>query len=100
MRGRPRSGILDGMGRALQPDTAERWWVHINDALVEGDTETVDQLIVRVLSRAHLTADALNEPSEARAILGVAHSFADELSATDPRFDREQFIHAATEVQS
>jgi hypothetical protein len=73
---------------------------YMNDALVEGETGAVDQLIARVLSRAHLTAMALDEPNEARVILDVAESFADELATTDPRFDRVGFIQAATEVQS
>ena len=73
---------------------------YLNDAPVQGDTEAVDELIARVLGRAHLTAMALNEPNEARAILDVAESFADELATTDPRFDRVGFIQAATEVES
>jgi hypothetical protein len=73
---------------------------YLNDKLVETDTETVDQLIARVLRRAHLRANAHNEPNEARAILHVAHSFADELASADQRFDRLQFIHAATDDQS
>ena len=44
--------------------------------------------------------DALNSPDEARAILEVAHSFADELSTLDPRFDRLQFIKDAIEDPS
>jgi len=62
--------------------------------------ETVDQLIARVLSGAHQTAEALDEPHEARAILHVAHSFADELSTLDARFDRLQFIKEVTEDPS
>lgn len=64
------------------------------------DPEAVDQLIARVLSRAHRSMEALNETSEARAILHVAHSFADELATLDPRFDRLQFIKNATEDPS
>ena len=44
--------------------------------------------------------EALGEPNEARAILHVAHSFADELAALDPRFDRLQFIKDVTEDPS
>lgn len=58
--------------------------------------ETVDQLIARVLRRAHLTADARNAPHEARAILHMAHSFADELATADPCFDRLRFVRQAT----
>jgi hypothetical protein len=53
-------------------------------------------LIADVLARAHRTAEALNAPNQARAILEVAQSFADELATTNPRFDRLRFIHAAT----
>jgi hypothetical protein len=45
-------------------------------------------------------AEALNEPDQARAILHVAHSFADELATLDARFDRVQFIKDATEDPS
>ena len=59
--------------------------------------EAVDQLIARVLSRAHRTMEAFDSPAEARAVLHVAHSFADELATLDPRFDRLQFIKDITE---
>ena len=42
--------------------------------------------------------EALGAPNEARAILHVAHSFADELATLDPRFDRLQFIKDVTEI--
>jgi hypothetical protein len=67
---------------------------------LERDSEAVDQLIARVLSRAHRTMEALNAPNEARTILHVAHSFADELATLDPRFDRLQFIKDVTEDPS
>ena len=66
-------------------------------APIETPHETVDELIARVLRRAHGTMEAHGSPSEARAILHVAHSFADELSKLDPRFDRLQFIKDVTE---
>jgi hypothetical protein len=44
--------------------------------------------------------EAVNAPNEARAVLNVAHSFADELATLDPRFDRLQFIKDATEDPS
>jgi hypothetical protein len=69
----------------------------LNDALVEADTEAVDRFVARVLRRAHQDAEARNEPSDARAILGVATLFADELTASDPAFDRFGFVKAATE---
>jgi hypothetical protein len=69
-------------------------------APVETPDEAVDQLIARVLGRAHQMAEDLNEPNEARAILHVAQSFADELATADPRFDRVQFIKEATEDPS
>ena len=72
----------------------------MNYALLEGDPEAVEQLIAHVLGRAHRMAKVLNEPNEARAILYVAHSFAEELAAQNPRFDRQQFIRNATEHPS
>ena len=56
------------------------------------DPGAVDQLIARVLCRAHGTMEAVGAPSEARAILHVAHSFADELATLDPRF-RPPAVH-------
>ena len=66
-------------------------------ALIETPQEALDHLIARVLSQAHGSMEALNSPEEARAILEVAHSFADELATLDPRFDRLQFIKDAIE---
>ena len=54
--------------------------------------EEVIGKLSEVLGRAHRTADAANEPGEARAILHVAHEFADELAAARPDFDRDRFI--------
>jgi hypothetical protein len=65
-------------------------------APIETTDETVDQLIARVLRQAHRTT----APDEARAVLHVAHSFADELATLDPRFDRLQFIQDVTEDPS
>ena len=73
---------------------------YVNPALVEGDRERVDQFVARVLRRAHHSAEASNAPSEARAILGLAHLFADELTDSDPGFDRLSFVAAATEGPS
>jgi hypothetical protein len=72
----------------------------MDHALVDGDSEAVDQFVARVLRRAHESAEARNAPDEARAILGVAHLFADELTATHPGFDRLGFVAAATEGPS
>ena len=44
--------------------------------------------------------EAVNAPNEARAVLHVAHSFADELATVDPRFDRVQFMKEAIEDPS
>ena len=74
--------------------------VRSDTALVEGDPEAVDQFVARVLRRAHQSAEARNAPDEARAILDVAHRFADELIASDPGFDRFGFVGAATEDPS
>ena len=73
---------------------------YMNHALLEGDAEAVDQFVARVLRRAHQSAEARNAVNEARAILGVAHLFADELIASDPGFDRLGFVTAATEDPS
>jgi hypothetical protein len=70
---------------------------YTNDTLVE---EAVDQFVARVLRTAHRAAEARNAPSEARAILDLAHLFADELTVVDPEFDRLGFVVAATEDPS
>ncbi len=69
-------------------------------APVETPHEVVDELIARVLSRAHRTMEARNAPDEARAVLHVAHSFADELATMDPRFERLQFMKDIMEEPS
>jgi hypothetical protein len=69
---------------------------YVNHALVEGEPEAVDQFVARVLRRAHESAEARNAPNEARAILAVAYLFADELTASQPAFDRPGFVAAAT----
>jgi hypothetical protein len=66
----------------------------------KSQAETVDQMIARVLARAHRQMQAQDAPSEARAILHVAHSFADELSTLDPGFDRTRFVEDVTEDPS
>jgi hypothetical protein len=73
---------------------------YLNHALVEGDVEAVDQFVARVLRRAHESAEARNAPNEARAILDVAHMFADEWIVSNPGFDRFGFVEAATEGPS
>jgi hypothetical protein len=82
------------------PDSRSVVDLYMNHALVEGDLEAVDQFVARVLRRAHESAEARNAPNEARAILGVAHLFADELTANHPGFDRLGFVAAATEGPS
>jgi hypothetical protein len=79
------------------PDSRSAVGCCMNQALVEGGPEAVDHFVARVLRRAHQTAEAHGSPSEARAIRGVAHLFADELSASYPDFDRVGFVAAATE---
>jgi hypothetical protein len=69
-------------------------------APVERDAEAVDQFVARVLRRAHENAEAREAANEARTILGVAHMFADELTASQPGFDRLGFVEAATEGSS
>jgi hypothetical protein len=72
----------------------------VNHALVECNPEAVDEFVASVLRRAHQTAEARDAPNEARAILGVAQLFADELTASRPGFDRLGFVTAATEGPS
>ena len=79
-----------------QTDDSEVTARYADDAFVQLDLAAVEQLIAAVLGRAHQTAEALNAPNEARAILEVAHAFADELVAVYPHFDRMRFIDAAT----
>jgi len=67
-----------------------------NNALAE---EVIGK-VSEVLGRAHRTAEAANEPGEARAILHVAHSFANELAAARADFDRSRFIRGITADQS
>jgi hypothetical protein len=85
---------------AAPAPTSEVGGRHMTATALERDPEAVDQLIARVLSRAHRTMGALSAPNEARAILHIAHSFADELAATDPGFDRVRFIRDATKDPS
>jgi hypothetical protein len=66
----------------------------------ETPRDTVDQLIARVLRQAHREMEVRDAPDEARAVLHVAQSFADELAIRDPRFDRMQFIKDVTEEPS
>jgi hypothetical protein len=67
---------------------------------LEADSQSVEQLIVRVLGRGHRKMEALDATTEARAILQMAHSFADELAVLDPGFDRLQFIKDIAEDPS
>ena len=69
----------------------------MDDTRVKENPQVVEELIAYVLRRAHQMAHVLNEPHEARAILHVARSFADELATTDPGFDRLRFIRAVRE---
>ncbi len=67
-----------------------------DEALDRLDPLAAGELIAHVLRRAHDTAETLNSPDEARAILHVARSFADELATVNPEFDRTRFVKAAT----
>jgi len=67
-----------------------------DNALLRGDSVAVEQLVAGVLSRAHQTAMDRDAPDNARGVLYVAHCFADEFAAVNPRFDRLQFIRVAT----
>jgi hypothetical protein len=72
----------------------------IADALAWGDAAAIEELIAHVLGRAHRKAERFDAADEARAILHVAHSFADELAGADPQFDRARFIEKATHSSS
>jgi hypothetical protein len=84
----------------VHPDSGSVGARSTSDALIEGAEEAVDQFVARVLRRAHERAEARNAPNEARAILEVAHLFADEMIASRPEFDRFGFVEAATEGPS
>ena len=60
------------------------------------DRVAVDQYIADVLRTAHQTAEAADEPDDARAILHVAELFAEKLAETIPHFDRLRFVNAIT----
>jgi hypothetical protein len=72
----------------------------VHDVAVEGGLAAVEELIARVLCRAHRMAEELGSPGEARAVFHLAHSFADELAVVDPQFDRIAFIETATAAAS
>jgi hypothetical protein len=59
---------------------------------LETNPEPVERLIGRVLHQAHRSSETVPAPNEARAILHVAESFADELAIANPQFDRLRFI--------
>jgi hypothetical protein len=67
------------------------------ELLVADERMAVDEFVARVLHEAHQAAYAHAAPDEARVILELAQSFADELAKADLRFDRLRFIEAATE---
>jgi hypothetical protein len=71
----------------------------IADALIEPDPPAVEQLIARVLARAHQMAESHDDARAARVVLLVAHSFADELEIARPEFERALFIHTITDAQ-
>ena len=54
------------------------------------------EYIADVLRRAHQTAEAVDGPAEARAILHVAQLFAEELAQSDSHFDGPRFVAAIT----
>ena len=63
-----------------------------NNALAE---EVIGK-VSEVLGRAHRKAMAADELGEARAVLHVAHEFANELAAARADFDRGRFIREIT----
>jgi hypothetical protein len=64
----------------------------LHTTALDTNPEPVDRLIGRVLHQAHRSSETVNAPNEARAILHVTESFADELAIVNPRFDRLRFI--------
>jgi len=68
-----------------------------NDPPAPGEPVAMDKFIADLLRRAHQTAEAVHGPDEARAVLHVAHLFAQELAKTEPEFDRLEFIEAITQ---
>jgi hypothetical protein len=68
-----------------------------NELFVAGEPLAVDEFVAQVLRRAHQDAVEVHAHSEARAILGLAQLFADELAKTNLRFDRLRFVKAAIE---
>jgi hypothetical protein len=79
---------------AASPEVMDRSAEH---DLAELGIDTAERFIARVLRRAYLAAVAVGEPDQARAILDVAQSFADELASADAGFDRLAFVAAVTE---
>src|SRR3954467_13012042 len=71
-----------------------------NELTVLDEPVVIDQFIADVLQRAHRTARAVHAHDEARAILGVAQLFAEDLARTDPDFDRPRFGAAVMEDAS
>ena len=64
------------------------------------DLDVVEEFLTRVLREEHEAAEAADAMREARMILRLAHSFADEFESVKPDFDRVAFIHAATTDRS
>jgi hypothetical protein len=98
---RPRR-IHNGWGNTVNPyaNGAELVGGYAKQNLVDLGAEAVDHLIARVLRRAHQAAMAVGAPDEARAILDVAQSFADELATALAGFDGVAFVAAVTEEVS
>jgi hypothetical protein len=67
----------------------------ITDGYAPTKPSAMEQFIATVLGQAHRAAEM--QPDEARAILHLAHRFADALALADPRFDRLRFIEDATQ---
>jgi hypothetical protein len=78
----PPAASPEAIDRSARPD------------LVDLSIDAVERFIARVLRRAHHAALAVGEPDQARAILTVAQSFADELARADARLDRLAFVAA------
>jgi hypothetical protein len=71
--------------------------------LITGNDEVAEDVIrkiAEILGREHRAAMAADESSDARVILNLAHSFADEMAVAREDFDRDRFIREIVEEPS
>jgi hypothetical protein len=94
------SAITQATSPAARADRADVGGPIPRDPSAPAQSLIVEEFIARVLHRAHHAAHASDAPSEARAVLGLAQLFADELATISWRFDRVRFIHAVTQERA